>query len=253
MTEFLDELARSMAGSMPRQRALRLLGGAFVGIAVPGLATTKARAAPRFHTCVRDGGFVCQCPSIRGLFYKICCAPAADYDCKCKAPPAGYAQCKKRPCTPCGRRCCSPSEYCASRNLELCCETGHPACGRRCCSPNEECVRLHVGGSTIRECNKRCPPGQVWCDEKKCCPRGMSCVFGPTGWQCRRCNEDQVQCGTKCCPKQTPRCCGAECCPKTLSCCSGACADTKSDPRNCGSCGNVCESGVCGGGICAFP
>ena len=110
-----------------------------------------------------------------------------------------------------------------------------------------------MGGSTVRECNKKCPQGQVWCDEKKCCPRGYSCVFGPTGWQCRRCNEDQVECGKKCCPKQTPRCCGAECCPKTLSCCSGTCADTKSDPRNCGSCGNVCESGVCGGGVCTLP
>ena len=44
MTEFLDELARSMAKPMPRRRALRLLGGALVSVAVPGFATTKARA-----------------------------------------------------------------------------------------------------------------------------------------------------------------------------------------------------------------
>ena len=44
MTEFLDELARSMAKPMPRQRALRLLGGALVSVAVPGFVTTKARA-----------------------------------------------------------------------------------------------------------------------------------------------------------------------------------------------------------------
>lgn len=243
-----------MAAPMARRRALRLFGGAVVAVAVPGFAATKvARGAPRFHTCATDGGFVCQCPAGRGLFYKICCVPAAEYDCRCKGPPEGYAQCKLKPCTDCGPRCCRPSDYCANRMLGLCCKQGEPVCGRRCCQKNEECVSLRVGSSTVRECNPKCPQGQVWCGDKKCCPRGRSCVLGPTGWQCRRCREDQVECGTKCCPKQTPRCCGAECCNKSQTCCSDICADTKSDPRNCGSCGNVCESGVCGGGICALP
>lgn len=241
---------------MSRTRALRLLGGAVVAAAVPGFATTKGvRAAPTFHTCEKDGGFLCQCPAGRGLFYKICCIPAAEYTCKCKGPPEGYAQCKLKPCEPCGPRCCRPSDFCANRSLGLCCrQGGESACGRRCCKPNEECVSLRVGTSTVRECDKKCPQGQVWC-LKQCCPRGWSCAFGPGGGslRCRRCSDDQVQCGKRCCPKQTPRCCGTACCAKTLSCCSGACADTKSDPRNCGSCGNVCESGVCSGGICALP
>ena len=32
--------------------------------------------------------------------------------------------------------------------------------------------------------------------------------------------------------------------------CSGTCVYTNSDANNCGSCGNVCPSGVCSGGVC---
>jgi hypothetical protein len=31
------------------------------------------------------------------------------------------------------------------------------------------------------------------------------------------------------------------------------CVDLQSDPRNCGSCGNVCASGICSRGVCALP
>jgi hypothetical protein len=37
------------------------------------------------------------------------------------------------------------------------------------------------------------------------------------------------------------------------TCCSGKCVDLRFNPQNCGSCGNVCASGVCREGICALP
>ena len=62
-----------------------------------------------------------------------------------------------------------------------------------------------------------------------------------------------------CCRSGEVPCIGAfesakyPCCASGTTCCGDGCADTQRDPKNCGSCGNVCESGVCGGGICALP
>jgi hypothetical protein len=103
MSEFLDELARSMTKAMPRRRALRMLGGALLGVALPAARATGARAT---HDCPAQDAFLCQCPSINGLFYKICCpneTPGAKYKCTCKAPPNGEARCtliRKKTCGP---------------------------------------------------------------------------------------------------------------------------------------------------------
>ena len=49
MSEFLDELARTLAKPMPRRRALKLLGGAMVSVAAPAIVARPARAAPQRH------------------------------------------------------------------------------------------------------------------------------------------------------------------------------------------------------------
>ncbi|MES1174832.1 MAG: hypothetical protein ABUL62_10945 [Myxococcales bacterium] len=64
-------------------------------------------------------------------------------------------------------------------------------------------------------------------------------------------------CGNKC-PKAAPTCSpdgagGHTCvliCDPPLTACNGQCVDFNIDPFNCGSCGNVCESGICQGGMC---
>ena len=80
MTAFLDDLARSMAKPMPRRRALRVVGGAVVAIAVPGLVTTKARAASSFHLCKKKGGLLCECNCKGDVCQRICCKPKEDYE-----------------------------------------------------------------------------------------------------------------------------------------------------------------------------
>jgi hypothetical protein len=102
MSERLDDLARSMAKAMPRRRALRLLGGALLSTALPGLGPTTARAA-RAATCT-SGEFKCKCPNL-DLFYEVCCPDTTPptYECVCKAPPQGYAACK-----PLKKKVCGP-------------------------------------------------------------------------------------------------------------------------------------------------
>ena len=102
MSEFLDELARSLTTAMPRRKAVRVVGGALLGLAIPA---ARATAAPATHDCPAQNAFLCQCPSINGLFYKICCpnpTPTVKYECQCKAPPGGHAAChpvvSKRDC-----------------------------------------------------------------------------------------------------------------------------------------------------------
>jgi hypothetical protein len=44
--------------------------------------------------------------------------------------------------------------------------------------------------------------------------------------------------------------CLPSCRPPLPDDCSGTCTDLDTDPFNCGSCGNVCPSGICSGGVC---
>jgi hypothetical protein len=69
----------------------------------------------------------------------------------------------------------------------------------------------------------------VTCQSEQVCrafPSGVGTDGGP-GWACT------AACG----PGQTD--------------CFGTCTDVESDPNNCGTCGNVCASGICAAGVCS--
>ncbi len=57
------------------------------------------------------------------------------------------------------------------------------------------------------------------------------------------------------CDKSGDACAGGECaCAVDEADCNGTCADTRSDPANCGGCGIACAAGeACTGGICQVP
>ena len=55
MSEFLDELARSLARPMPRRRALRILGGALVTVATPASLLAGRASASSAIGCDKCG------------------------------------------------------------------------------------------------------------------------------------------------------------------------------------------------------
>jgi hypothetical protein len=276
MTDFLDELARSMAKPLPRRRALRLLGGAVVAATVPGLATRKAHAASRFHRCEPEGGRLCECNCKGEVCQRICCTPKEMYDCKCGTVAEG-AGCKCiRPCGS-ASACCKAGEHCGNAKKSLCCKNGEQGCGEKCCERFQKCA-----SSRRSFC---CDVTETPCLTKKianCCTRGETCCNGGCCTRNQTCRGGECECkpGTsrgrcggdcchptrdKCCPgrsslekhcvRKDRECCGPSSCPPGATCCSAsrglcarkgeACCDgTPYDPtaRKC-----------CGGGVvCPF-
>jgi hypothetical protein len=227
MTNFLDELARSLAKPMPRRRALRLVGGAVVAVALPGIRTTKARAASRFHDCVPKGGLLCECncggPN-GDVCQRICCTPKDEYECNCGTVAEG-ASCKCR--RKCGSACCKSTQYCGSAKHALCCNVGLGF------GKEEACV-----GKNLAQC---CKPGF------KCC--GEACCHSLT----QKCTED----GTCECKRGNTKSCGGDCCnPKTQKCCPGSISEKHCAPKDSVCCGpkwcsknQRCCKGPLGGGV----
>jgi hypothetical protein len=61
----------------------------------------------------------------------------------------------------------------------------------------------------------------------------------------KRCRRATVRCGRRCCRTAGLR---PDCCPTTTG---KRCTNKKTDPANCGACGNACDAGeVCVAGLC---
>jgi hypothetical protein len=67
---------------------------------------------------------------------------------------------------------------------------------------------------------------------------------------CTTLASDAANCGTCGNICVSGLCGGGQCCSTGQSLCNGMCASLASDPRNCGACGNICLSGHCRGGHC---
>lgn len=275
MSEFLDELARSMAKPMPRRRALRLLGASLVAAAVPlarpGLRQARAaRLAP--NACGDPGlcpptgrSMVCGCVVNQFACYKTCCDPTREHCCLFAGEPDGKPPCEKACCplgtecgsgkggdicvckTRCGSTCCGPEEYCANFQQQLCCKRGERGCGLECCRPNEECRKIRVGTGSKDVCTKRCPSNQAWCGKDNCCPPKWKCINEQKGL-CKRCWPEEEECEKKCCDRKTTRCCGkAGCCPKNRSCC------VTGKTQKCCPAGQKCAIPILAGNIGVVP
>jgi hypothetical protein len=90
-----------------------------------------------------------------------------------------------------------------------------------CCSDGA-CVDLSNDPANCGACGVTCGP-DVACQQGICL--GSACNASQHG----------AYCGTT--PQQI--------------CCGATCADTLSDPANCGACGKACDAGICMSGVCA--
>jgi hypothetical protein len=228
---------------MPRRRALRMLGGALVAVAVPNvLRPGRAQAHSGGFTlrsacnpaCSGTYPVKCVCPAKGGCYIGGCGEPGSTCCCfeESNAGIPGAVVCapgyscgggKGKPnCVcqrQCGTECCKRDEFCANRRENLCCKRGRRGCGLECCQPNEECRTARIGTGSADICTRRCPSNRAWCGRDKCCPPRWKCINERTGL-CKRCWPEEEECEKKCCDRKTTRCCGkAGCCPKDRSCC----------------------------------
>jgi hypothetical protein len=130
------------------------------------------------------------------------------------------------------------------------------------CETNTATDPSHCGG-----CDNACPPGVACVDggcAASCVPPNTACVDG-----CFDLSSDPDHCGASCpgypCPPVGPNAysvctygtCTIGCDEPGTTLCAGAtgppfCTDTRTDPKNCGTCGVTCGAG-CLEGRCCIP
>jgi hypothetical protein len=171
-------------------------------------------------------------------------------------------------CGACGKVCSAPANAtpsCANSACAFVCNVGFTACNGACVDTTSDVA--NCGG-----CGKACPgpafgAGTAVCSAGAC---GLACGNGLTS-----CNGACVNtavdaqncggCGAALAKGQNPNphncaggkscvggACVAACEPQTATC-GNACVDKRSDPKNCGACGNSCGINECSQGVCVSP
>ncbi len=236
MSTFLDDVARSLAQPMPRRRAVRVLGGALASIAMSGVISRSARAAP--SACdVPCPPNTTNCRVRRGAgCTDVCCGQdlpnlpkCCKWDVSHPFPNSSSYGCINKPegnppaAFPAHTICCCPANTrcgpIAGNQPCIPCAPGRKPCGHTCCEPDKRCVN-----DRLSLC---CSKGEKRCG-KVCCPLG-SCARESTSLCCK----PGKRCGTKCCHASqvcsggTCRCasgwrsCGPElCCDKRIERCA---------------------------------
>ena len=279
MTEFLDELARSLAKPMPRRRAIRVVAATIVGASLQSTGSlARAGLGRAQHICdtrVSKEGWK-YCSPASDACFPTCCP--REWSC-CKGKCGSNGCCEMFCCNPCkrcvgegkcapasgnreqcGTECCRPGQYCASPARGICCNEGEVLCrilgtpgsgdrgtGGKCCPRGAKCC----ANDTLASC---CGPQQT-CSRGACgCPSGKK----KCGQRC--CDKNDKCCDGKCCgTKET--CCDGKCCGEKQTCCSGNCCDKatqKCCPQRCCKkaqtcCGDICcdkDETCCGGQTC---
>ena len=231
MSEFLDELARTMAKPMPRSRALRTIGITLAAATVPGFRPRlAAAAASRLGTEACPVPDCPPCPTGNNTY--LCCLPITGND--------GKIRCVGFGCCPDGKGRAPFHICCKTASTTICCNSqthtcGPPGindtatckckkpCGTGCCEPDQECasLQLSAGGKPYRRCLDKCKrgsrrcPGALGCcpADQECCGSGSAACCGPNQ-TCVRGLNARGQALKLCSPKCKPgeRRCNFGCC-----------------------------------------
>jgi hypothetical protein len=187
MHDWLDDLARALAGSVSRREALRRVGGAFVGGLLPFMLPREA---------VAEGGVRCR---------------------------GGAEKCSGR-CCGAGETCCKPRhgpKQCVAVTES---QDGTCGCGVICPSPedaccNGRCQNISFDRQNCGRCGNACRAGEECCGARGCVRLG-------TNTDCQFCGDrcfdgDTCMGALGCC--SPARVCGNLCCSPSQSCVNGGC------------------------------
>ena len=220
----------------------------------------------------------------------------------CSVPPSacatGFAHCSTNPedgceadlgrpgsCGQCGKTCVAPTALCTTT-------TNPPSCASSCTTPTPtlcgtKCVEIQSDPSNCGLCGHNCTTlpnvkagaTGVECRSGACFVPPSACVSGfahcpgakpDDGCETSLTNTTNCgQCG-KACVAPTGLCstttgaptCASNCVAPAPTLCGAKCADTQSDPLNCGACNNNCaalphvKAGAavsCVAGVCQIP
>jgi hypothetical protein len=236
-----DELAKNLAdGSISRRKALRFIGGAFVGgllASIPGTAWAAKPPPPGKGGCP-PGRVQCRgkCVDLKtdrnncGQCSNVCSEQESCWGGKCCSSSRGEQFCDFGGGS---RVCCPPDTYCAYPGL--CCHFNETPCGGQCVSNDCQCCDFEDG-------QRCCPP------DTYCAGFGLCCPF------------DQINCNGQCvsndCQEGTifsPRTCRCE--TAAAGCtfayeCGGAVPFCGSGAETCLCTASVEGPVICGGNNC---
>ena len=143
MDRFLDELARSLAGPLPRRNALKIMGAALIGAIVGAFnGVVRAQVACGDKIC-KENQTCCTTGDTPFCITagKLCCG-----DKKCDANKNCCPGIDKPFCATAGKLCCGDKKCDANK---MCCTTGDEpfcatigkiCCGNKKCNENQRCV-----------------------------------------------------------------------------------------------------------------
>jgi hypothetical protein len=128
----------------------------------------------------------------------------------------------------CGPDLCCPTGSICQGTTSCSCPSGTVLCGNACVDDCSGKPGTYLDNNSCT-CKQGCPSGQVLCNGT-----------------CVACTAQQQL--------DTNSCLCVDLCPSGQKFCNGVCKDVVNDKNNCGSCGNVCPTGMpCIAGTCECP
>lgn len=233
-----NEFAICCARIFSNRHKTAILDGVLVVIRSFASSGLKEEPLRRVFFCCGFFLVVCACLSMG------CEEPETPKACRTTADCVGGEVCKNKLCGACAADGeCLAGNICADGTCRLGCRTDAQCAGK------SKCVDTLCVGGCVQTSD--CPSGQV-CESNECVP---GCATRADCKDPLYCNQKTGLCVTcakdEHCPDGEVCSLAGTCeCPKNRQCETNKCVDLQSDANHCGTCGVVCDLGVCGNGVC---